>query len=150
MANTWIDEFLFRGRDPHDKRPPAWHLVVKAKSTDGFGRPTVSERQLNMAAADKEGYTLPQIIAGINTSLMAEVEALNAQIVEIAAARDAAVTSAQQIAAEANGLVHKQLATIKKLQDEVAAAQGKVDTQTPLIQQLQIDVAALKKATTTK
>lgn len=70
---VWIDEFLYRGRAPGSLIPPAWHVNLSADGTDPFGQPVVHTRQLAMAAAVAQGWTLPVLIQEINAELLAEL-----------------------------------------------------------------------------
>lgn len=88
---VWLDEFLFRGRPPDSEEPMAWHINVLATSTDAFGEETVSMRQYDMTTAEKAGYPLPDIIAGINTEVMKDCEKLRAEKIALTLALQAEI-----------------------------------------------------------
>jgi hypothetical protein len=76
----YVHEFLWRGRAPDSDEPPAWHITLAETGTDGFGRPTRSERTLNMTQAIEAGFDLQTIVAGINAAALADAEARRAEI----------------------------------------------------------------------
>lgn len=75
MTTPYIYEFLYRGVSPNDAgAEPAWHLIIAADSTDGFGTRQQATRTLNMQQALAEGWALPTIIETINAQALAQVE----------------------------------------------------------------------------
>lgn len=69
-----VHEFLYRGRPEGSDAPPAWHLTLVSTGVNDFGETVRSEKTLNMAQAAEAGWRLPDIIAAINTDLMAELD----------------------------------------------------------------------------
>lgn len=96
----YIDEFLYRGRAADDIEPPAWHLIMADKITDGFGVVQRHQRIFNMDQAAKAGYALPEIISTINASALASSDAAKATITALQNQLDAANTSITNYAAE--------------------------------------------------
>jgi hypothetical protein len=80
-ANAYIYEFLYRGRAVGDPTPADYHVIVAVPGTDAFGNPTASySPPMTPDQATAQGLTLPDLIAGINTALTAEVTSLQAQL----------------------------------------------------------------------
>ena len=92
MANPYIHEFLFRGRP---NGATEFHVYLGAVVDDPFtGEPMdpVLNGPLTLEQAAEKGFPLPSIIASINAQALnelsaarAEIEVLNARIVELTA-----------------------------------------------------------------
>jgi len=87
MAETWFYEFLFRGRGPGDKRPPAWAVTYITELDDDLGGKVHIPRQYSMEAMEAKGLALPQVIEEINTRLMLECKTLKDEIADLKAGK---------------------------------------------------------------
>lgn len=67
--NEYIDEFLYRWREPGSDLPSGWQITVR-------DRLTRATRTLSVAQAADEGITLPAVMKAINTD--SAFEAYNA------------------------------------------------------------------------
>lgn len=85
----WIDEFLFRGKQPGSDGQAGWHLRLAADGTDEMGQPFIRTKTMNMQQAIASGRSLPNIINAINTQALADLEAASAKLTAISAALDA-------------------------------------------------------------
>lgn len=81
----FVEEFLYRGREPGSAEPPAWHLQLTSLGTDDFGDPIRATRTLNMAQAEAAGWPLPQILSAINAEVMRAAEAARLRTEELEA-----------------------------------------------------------------
>lgn len=75
-----IHEFLYRGQPENSGEPPAWHLTLVSAGANDFGEVVRSEKTLNMAQAAEAGWGLPEVIAAINSELMAELDGKREEI----------------------------------------------------------------------
>lgn len=72
--DIYIEEFLFRGRRKDDDRPTGWHVILGLEGSDPLGRPYPPMAMMNSAQAVEAGWDVPQILAEINSEVMAELE----------------------------------------------------------------------------
>ena len=80
----YVDEFLFRGRAPDDAEPPAWHVVLGNKGVTVFNDPFRDmSTTMNSQQAESAGWSLPTIIADINTQLLKQCEVQAATIADL-------------------------------------------------------------------
>lgn len=82
-GELWVEEFVWRGRPPGSAQPSGWHVVIGMISQDN-GKPLYSD-PLTPAQAEQAGFSLAEIIKGLNTDAMQERDALRVE-------RDALVT----------------------------------------------------------
>ncbi|WP_303831973.1 hypothetical protein [Asticcacaulis taihuensis] len=88
--SLYVEEFLWRGRPEGSDLPSGWHLIVGAKSVDGFGVERIDLSQaLTPEQAEAMGFPLENIIAGINADALKQVDALAAQVASLQAQLDA-------------------------------------------------------------
>lgn len=85
-----VDEFLYRG--PHSKNGnvAGWHVVLVEETTDVFGGIARSfSGALTPEQAEALGFPLPVIINAINTTVLAERDALKTERDALKTERDA-------------------------------------------------------------
>lgn len=77
---VWIEEFLFRGKDPDSGQKPAWHVVLASKVDDGFGGTQILTRMMGVAEAEAAGYPLVSLIATMNAETLKTSDSLSTQL----------------------------------------------------------------------
>ena len=88
--STYLHEFLFRGRAPGSAEPPAWHVILAQDVTPPGGvAQTILGGALTPEQAEAAGYALPEILAGLDTAVMADRDAKAAALGAMTAERDA-------------------------------------------------------------
>ncbi len=75
-ATPYVFEVLYRGRPAGSTEPPAYHVILAVDDVDAFGNPThVESPALNIEQAAAQGYKLPDLLAELNATTAASLEA---------------------------------------------------------------------------
>lgn len=121
VGDEWIEEFLWRGRPPGSAQPSGWHIKIgKMVEIAGKESPIVS-LELPMARAAELGWELPEVLAAINSAVLAEVETRQTEIAE----KDVQIADLQQQLADATAAAGRlELAAQKRSQIIVEMAAG--------------------------
>lgn len=69
----FVEEFLYRGRDPDSGEPGAWHVVI-GEYVKGAGSKHLVKSLLSMEQAQKNGHALPEILSDINANALIQAE----------------------------------------------------------------------------
>lgn len=102
MTDTYLYEFLYRGRPAGSSEPPAWHVVLGQHVTP----PGASEAQfvasgaLTPAQAEAAGFPLTAVLAGIDAAALAGRDAAQAEAEAARRERDAALVERDALAAQ--------------------------------------------------
>ncbi|TPK65563.1 hypothetical protein FJ546_10280 [Mesorhizobium sp. B2-4-19] len=86
--NFYIEEFLYRGRRRDDDRPTGWHVIIGVEGTDPLGR-NYPPMGIMAAEAIEKGWDIPQVIAEINTEVLADLENEPAKVLDLQASLNA-------------------------------------------------------------
>src|SRR5262245_9851297 len=146
---VWLYEFLYRGRGPDEKLPPAWAATFRTRTKNPLdGTYTVHEKQYSMEALEQAGQSLQDILGQAFSQVLGECEGLRAITAQAEEERIKVIAEKEQVIMEANILAHslraenEQLNKKLKLQEELT--ERAKDSSTPVLEQLQKDVAKLK------
>lgn len=106
MAEPYIEEFLFRGRDPDNEpdKEAAWHVSVAQFVETVGGVQQVSTGPLSAAKALAAGYDLTDVITGINAEIMLQAEALREMVAVLETERDTLRERASALEVERSAL----------------------------------------------
>lgn len=104
MSETFLYEFLYRGRAPGSSQPAAYHVILAQEiALPGQPAQTAIGHAMTPEQAEAAGYPLPDLLSAINAAAMAERDALRQQLAAVTAERDALRAAASSgEASEAN------------------------------------------------
>lgn len=91
MSETFLYEFLFRGRPGGEAAAASWHVILGQVVTPpgGGAGQFVASGALTPAQAAAAGFPLERVLGGIETAALAERDAAVAALAAMTAERDA-------------------------------------------------------------
>ncbi|MGY2047949.1 hypothetical protein [Methylobacterium sp. JK268] len=106
MSETFLYEFLYRGRGPGAAEPPGWHVVLaqSVAPPGGGAAQTVLSGALTPAQAEAAGFGLPALLSAINAGVMAERDAKAAALAVAEAERESLRRQLATVTAERDAL----------------------------------------------
>lgn len=91
MPNIYVEEFLFRGRDPRTGAPPAWHVSIGELPPDGWDGPPKSTGPMAPTRAEAlHGVTLATIVDEIAAAAVLRASELEDEVSSLRAQLEAA------------------------------------------------------------